>query len=234
MDNWIDYWNRKDSMENKQWQIQSRYVVNKICKEFSFDKDKDVLLDIGCGHGYIINGLSGFVKQAYGVDTSEINIDMNKDKFRGTKNLFFYKLPIDDYLGIDKLPIKNVTHAIIVSVIQYYKSLDEVRLLISNLKKIMAQGGTLLLADLQIDYSLIKDIVGVLLGGLASGTFFLKLFEIASGKHNIYTRIRAKNPILTMTRKDLEMICKQENVSLRFIKREMTTSWFRKSVTIKF
>jgi hypothetical protein len=92
----------------------------------------------------------------------------------------------------------------------------------------------MVLAVLLIDYNLLKYILGVLLCGLVLGTFFAKLFEMASRKYNKYTRIRAKNPLLTMTRKDLEKICAEEKVSLRFIKRKMTVSWFRTSAIIEF
>jgi SAM-dependent methyltransferase len=235
MNNWIDYWNRKESMQDKFWQKQAYFSAAQICKEMKFDKENSVLLDIGCGHGFVIERLAPFVKQAYGIDTSDINIKAAKERFCDKDNLAFYSLLPDRYLDIDKLNLQPVTHIICISVLQYYKSLEEICQLLANMKKIVAGGGgPVLLADLLIDYNFVKDSLGILWGDFLSGLLFSNLKEVFSTKHShIYSKVRQQSPLLTIKHGDLEKICKQENASLTFLKHNVTACRFRKSAIIE-
>ena len=225
-DNWIDYWNRKDSMTGQLWRSQSDFFVSRLTQEMTIGAE-DVILDIGCGQGHVIANLAPNVREAHGADTSEHSLAQARKAYENVTNLRFHALPPDNYLALDRLPVRNVTRILCVSVVQYYHSLEELRTLIANAKRIAAPGCLMLIADLLVDYSLYKDILGVLLGGLQSGTFLAKLREVISGNHNLYARIRANNPLLTMTRQDLEAICAQENTTLRFIRGNLTGNLFR-------
>ena len=225
-DNWIDYWNREDSMTGKLWSAQADFFVRRVTREVRFGSD-DVVLDIGCGQGHVIAALASKVREAHGADTSEHSVAQSRERHNDVKNLHFHALPKDDYLALDRLPVRNVTRILCVSVVQYYRSLEELRALIAGAKSVAAPGCLMLIADLLVDYSLYKDILGVLLGGLESGTFLAKLREVVSGNHNLYARIRAKNPMLTMTRQDLEAICAEENTKLSFIPGNVTGNLFR-------
>ncbi len=224
--NWIEYWNQKDSMTGGLWQAQADFFVRQASRELSFGPD-DVLLDIGCGNGYVTASLATRVKEAHGADTSEVSVEQSRERYEGIPNLSFHTLPQDDYLDLESLPVRGVTRMICVSVVQYYKSLDELRRLIANAKRVAAPSCRMLIADLLVDYNIYKDVTGVLLGGLQSGTFFAKLKEVVSGNHSLYSRIRAANPVLTMKKSDLEEICRAEGVKLRLITRNVTGNCFR-------
>ncbi len=224
--NWVEYWNRQSSMAGALWQAQAAFFVRQIQKELAFGP-QDVLLDIGCGNGHVIAALAPLAREAHGADTSESSVQNASKRYAHIPGLRFHKLDPSDYLAVDALPLAGVTRMLCVSVVQYYKSLDELALLIARAKKIAAPGCVLLLADLLTDYNLYKDIAGVLLGGVQSGTFFAKLREVFSGSHSLYARIRANNPVLTMTRRDLENICAAQGLPLRFLSRNLTGNLFR-------
>ena len=230
--NWIDYWNRKDSMTGELWQAQADFFVRQVSREVTFGPE-DVVLDIGCGNGHVIAALAGRVKEAHGADTSQVSVDQSAARYASVPNLHFHTLPPDDYLALDALPMRGVTRMLCVSVVQYYKSIDELRGLIARAKSIAAPGCLLLVADLLVDYNLYKDIAGVLLGGIESGTFFAKLREVVSGNHSLYARIRAENPVLTMKKSDVQAICAAEGVRLRFIPRNLTGNCFRAHALIE-
>lgn len=230
--NWIDYWNRKDSMTGELWQAQADFFVRQVSREVTFGPE-DVVLDIGCGNGHVIAALATRVKEAHGADTSQVSVDQSAARYASVPNLHFHTLPPDDYLALDTLPMRDVTRMLCVSVVQYYKSINELRGLIARAKSIAAPGCLLLVADLLVDYNLYKDIAGVLLGGIESGTFFAKLREVVSGNHSLYARIRAENPVLTMKKSDVEAICAAEGVQLRFIPRNLTGNCFRAHALIE-
>jgi SAM-dependent methyltransferase len=226
MNNWIMYWDRRDSMSGALWQAQADCFTRRIRREIPFGPE-DVLLDIGCGNGHVTAALAELVREAHGADTSAYTIEQAGMRYKNRGNLHFHILSPEAYLDIDKLPLGNVTRILCVSVVQYYASLAELRTLIANAKRLAAPGCLMLLADLLIDYSLCKDIFGVLLGGLRSGTLCAKLREAVSGRHSLYARIRSENPVLTMTRRDVEEVCAAEAVSLQFIPRNLTGNCFR-------
>lgn len=231
-DNWIDYWNRKDSMTGDLWRAQADFFVRRVEREMSFGPE-DIVLDIGCGQGHVIAALASRVREAHGADTSEQSLEQSRRRYAELDNLLFHSLPREDYLALDHLPVRNVTRILCVSVVQYYRSLNELRTLIAKAKGVAAPGCLMLLADLLVDYSLYKDILGVLLGGLQSGTFRAKLREVTSGNHSLYARIRSKNPVLTMTRHDLETICANEDTVLRFLPGNITGNRFRAHALIE-
>lgn len=225
-DNWVSYWNRKDAMTGSLWQAQSAFFVRQVLREIAFGPD-DILLDLGCGNGHVTAGLAPYVKEAHGADTSVQAVHQARKLFAAVPNLHFHEVPPDRYLELDALPPRGVTRIVCVSVVQYYASLDEVRQLIARAKSIAAPGCRMLIADLLTEYTLHKDIAGVLLGGVHSGTFFAKLHEVLSGNHSLYARIRACNPVLTMSREDIRQLCAAEGVGLRFIGRNLTGNMFR-------
>ncbi len=233
MANWIDYWNHKDTMSGEFWKKQADFFARQVMREIPFGPE-DVVLDIGCGKGHVLAALAPHIKEGLGVDTSAACVAEAAARYSAVSNLRFQELPLDDYLAVDTLPLKNVTRILCVSVVQYYKSLDELHALIRNAKKVAAPGCRMLIADLLIDYNLIKDISGVLLGGLLSGMFFDKAREAFSGNHSLYKSTRDSNPVLTMSRKDVEGMCAAEKASLRFIRRNLTGNCFRGHALVTF
>ncbi len=232
MAGWIDYWNRKDTMSGEFWRKQAFFFADQIIREIPFGPD-DVVLDIGCGKGHVLAALASRIREGIGLDTSAACIEESIARYGTTGNLRFQTLP-QDYLAIDSLSLKPPTRILCVSVAQYYKSLDELQTLIRNARKIAAPGCRMLIADLLTDYNLIKDITGVLWGGLLSGMFVDKVREAFSGKHALYKRIRSDNPVLTMRRRDVKEICAAEKASLRFISRNLTGNCFRDHALLSF
>lgn len=223
---WVEYWNREDAMEGNAWIRQSEFIARRIREEFSFT-DTDALLDLGCGRGHVVAALAPFLREAHGADTSVHCIAEAGKRYARIPNLFFHHLDPESYPEIDRLPPRGLNFIFCISVLQYYKSIGEVRTLIARAKKIAAPGCRLLFADLLIDYNIYKDVAGVLLGGMTAGIFLARLREIFSGKHNLYARIRSENPVLTMRWKDLEDICAAEGARLRRIRRNLTGNLFR-------
>jgi SAM-dependent methyltransferase len=230
--NWIEYWNQDGAMSGPVWQAYTEYFIKEFTEEFSLTPD-DVLLDIGCGNGRITASLAKFVHKAYGADTSANCLEQANSSYAAGDKLSFFQLAPDNYLALDSLPIAPPTYIICVSIVQYYRSLDELRTLIASCKKIAAPGGRLVLVDLLIDHKPLKDALGVLLGAFKTGTFLLRLREIFAGAYSSYTETRASNHLLSMTRKQLEDICALEGVKLKFIKRDFVGTSFRPSALIE-
>ncbi|MDR1946495.1 MAG: class I SAM-dependent methyltransferase [Desulfovibrio sp.] len=231
-DDWAEYWNRGEAMDGALWQAQSDFFVDRIRREMAFGPG-DILLDIGCGKGYVTGALAPLLREAHGADTSTHALEEARLRCAALPNLSFHRLDPDAYLDIHRLPVKDVSIIFCISVVQYYKNIGEVRTLIANAKKIASPGCLMLLADLLVDYNFCLDVAGVLLGGLESNTFLAKLREVFSGKHKLYGRTRAEHPVLTMRRAEFEDACAAEKVRARFIRRNLTGNRFRTHALIE-
>ena len=230
---WIEYWNRQNAMTGDLWTAQAAFFVRQVCKELPFQAH-DVLLDVGCGAGHVTAMLAPMVQHAYGADTSAHCVEQAASSHAAIPNLRFLQLPPEDYTALDKMPLSGVTRILCVSVLQYYKSPDEIRSLVHNAKAIAAPGCRMLLADLLVDYALWKDVAGVLLGGLASGTFLAKLKELVSGNHSVYKATRSQNPVLTLGRDVIPGIAAAEGLKCRFIPANLTGNYFRAHALLEF
>ena len=74
--------------------------IIKLFNKLSIDISKSIILDIGCGNGFFVFGLSKYCKNIIGIDPS---IYMIKDAIHNNKilnynNIKFINISIDDYL----------------------------------------------------------------------------------------------------------------------------------------
>ncbi|MDR3049402.1 MAG: hypothetical protein LBV16_06165, partial [Elusimicrobiota bacterium] len=184
--------------------------------------------------GGLVSQLSPFVKTAYGADTSDLNIENNKRKYSNIRNLSFFSLSPNAYTQIAQLPIQEKPTIITcISVLQYYKSLDEIGQLIENAKKIASPNCIMILIDLLADINVIKDFAYSVIGSIFAKTFWAQVQEVFSGRYGKCPTLRKKQPLLTMKRTELENLCAAHKVSLKFIKRKMTQDFARTNVALE-
>jgi len=169
--NWLDYWNKKNVWTNSSlWKKNSEIFYKKTSRILQYDK-KQKVLDIGCGSGDLINKILDQVEQIYCLDTSEEYINICKIKFSTKKNVTVIKLG-KNYTDLSFL--KNIKFSIIIvnSVLQYYKSQDEVINLIKSIKSIASVNAKLLIADLHVVTNIRKSYLSLILNSIINSYFW--------------------------------------------------------------
>jgi SAM-dependent methyltransferase len=149
-ENWIDYWSQDDFWRDSfLWEINSRLFFKRASRIIEFKKT-DCVLDIGCGPGYSEIFFAPLVKSIYAVDVARQFVDICSDRCRNYSNVSAGYLRKDDYTNLEecKGPFSVI---FCVSVVQYYRNMNEIEVLISSVKKIASPGARMLIADMPLE-----------------------------------------------------------------------------------
>ena len=142
MINWKNIWDGKskknflDSMGKSSYNlIQFLIYLKTIEKNLKGLNEKDVLLDCGCGYGYLSLIFSPFVKRIYCFDYSKKMIKRGKKFLKQTDNIKIYN---DDILTFKNTRKQKVqfNKVLVGSVFQYLKNYDELEYSLKNLFEI--------------------------------------------------------------------------------------------------
>ena len=131
--NWLNYWDKKNIWTKSYlWKKNNEIFFKKTLDIFNYSKN-DKILDIGCGNGDFCEKVSNKVNQIYCLDVSREYINICKKRFANNQNVRVLKI---DKQYTDLSFVKGVNFSIIIanSVVQYYRSQNEVVDLVKSVK----------------------------------------------------------------------------------------------------
>jgi ubiquinone/menaquinone biosynthesis C-methylase UbiE len=231
MCDWVNYWDKQDDADEKIRGINMDLFEKKTRDILNFGPG-DIVMDLGCGTGLLADRIKTKVEKVYCLDTSERYVNLCAEKFKNDKNVHVYKLK-DDYIDLSFLNDK-FTKIICLSVLQYYKSIEEITELVKNIKAISGPNLTILIADMPTHGSPVGDIFGNL--SLAAKYKYLWayikfLWKSITGN---YAAVRNKVGLLSLTDADLEHLAKSTDAQIRKIDRIITVNKNRAHFLLQF
>ena len=167
---WPIYWNKKNIWTNSDILKKNNEIFfNKTSNIFNYNK-KHTVLDIGCGNGDFAKKISDKVGLIYCLDTSQEFINLCKINVSNKNNIKILKLG-DDYTNLSFL--KNINFSIIIanSVVQYYKSQEEIIKLVKSVKKIAIKNAYFLIADMHVVTDKKKSYFKLIYNSMINGYF---------------------------------------------------------------
>ena len=173
---WPIYWNKKNIWTNSDiWKKNNEIFFNKTSNIFNYNK-KHTILDIGCGNGDFAKKISDKVGLIYCLDTSQEFINLCKINVSNKNNIKILKLG-NDYTNLSFL--KNINFSIIVanSVVQYYKSQEEIIKLVKSVKKIATKNAYFLIADIHVVTDKKKSYSKLIYNSMING-YFISLMKM--------------------------------------------------------
>jgi len=173
---WPIYWNKKNIWTNSDiWKKNNEIFFNKTSNIFNYNK-KHTVLDIGCGNGDFAKKISDKVGLIYCLDTSQEFINLCKINVSNKNNIKILKLG-DDYTNLSFL--KNINFSIIIanSVVQYYKSQEEIIKLVKSVKKIAIKNAYFLIADMHVVTDKKKSYFKLIYNSMING-YFISLVKM--------------------------------------------------------
>ena len=169
--NWLNYWNKKNIWtESDFWKKNNDIFFLKTSHIFNFSK-KNIVLDIGCGNGDFTNKVINKVDKIYCVDTSQEYVNICKTRFSNNKNVTVLKLG-NNYTDLSF--IKDIKFSIIIanSVVQYYRSQNEIIDLVKSVQKISAENARFLISDIEIFSDKKKSYLNLIYNSIVKRYFF--------------------------------------------------------------
>ena len=173
---WPIYWNKKNIWTNSDiWKKNNEIFFNKTSNIFNYN-NKHTVLDIGCGNGDFAKKISDKVGLIYCLDTSQEFINLCKINVSNKNNIKILKLG-NDYTNLSFL--KNINFSIIIanSVVQYYKSQEEIIKLVKSVKKIAIKNAYFLIADMHVVTDKKKSYFKLIYNSMING-YFISLMKM--------------------------------------------------------
>ena len=172
---WVEFWRREDVYRKADWVICQK-VFSRAIETIWRLRPTDRVLDVGCGPGYIAELLRGRVRSVCGLDISARYVEECRRKFRDVPGWEFFELP-PDYLDFRILDVRRFDRILCFSVVQYYRSLDEVLRLVDEVERYAAPGALLLLGDMafRTGHGILRSSMATLRKSLSEGFFWKQL-----------------------------------------------------------
>ena len=163
MSRWNEFWDQRFGCEHHMMAVQSGTLLAGVDRVAPFT-NRDVVLDYGCGPGYLVARLKDRVRRVYGVDTSTIQLEHARVLCGDAANVTLTAIqPGPQALrSLERLG-RDFDKIVCCSVLQYLKP-EDLDPLLATFVAMLKPGGQLVLADVLIgrDHSLVKDAAGLL------------------------------------------------------------------------
>lgn len=220
-DNWIDYWNTETLLTDAKWQKDMELFIKTTTPLLNYNA-QDVILDIGCGPGFLASLLTDRVKEIHCADTSERYLDICKKKFGKEQNIFFHKLSSKDYTDLSFLEANKFSIIICLSVIQYYKNINEVERLIKEVQRIALPGSRFLIADILTQEGFISDLWKLLKSSFRERYLIEALRFLVKARTSDYYKIRSLQGLLIIPVEQLEDLIAKLNLNAKILNTQLT------------
>lgn len=229
---WFDYWNQEDTPMLESMRKDREIFLGNSRRLIPFNK-KDVVLDIGCGPGLLEEYLKDKVKEIHCLDTSEYFIRILKKKFRKDSNIFIYQLSKAKFTELSFLKHKKFTIALCISVVSYYKNIDDFKKLIIEVQK-LCKGGICLITDIKVKRGTFGDALGLLKMSIKDNRFIESLKFLLKSRFSLYYTVRKKQDLLVIPEEELRKIIKELKLTAEILDVPLSLKSQRKHLLIRF
>lgn len=230
---WIDFWKTENVTSEKISQLNMDIFIKSTEQILEFN-DEDVVLDIGCGPGYLPASLKGRVKEIHCLDVSERYLDICRKKMGQYKNIFFHKLDENDYTDLSIVRGKTFSKIICLSVIQYYKNTYEVERLIEHVREIAVSGARFLIADIPTDTVPCSDIWSILKMGFRHKCTYDAMKQLIKARMSDYYELRSKVGLIVFSKDRMNNLIKKHNLDAEILNTQMTINKSRIHLLTRF
>jgi ubiquinone/menaquinone biosynthesis C-methylase UbiE len=232
-ENWINYWDTENIFTDKKWQKDMEIFIKSTFPLLNYNLE-DIVLDIGCGPGFLAMFLKDKVREIHCLDTSERYLNICKKRLSQEKSIFFYKIDENNYTDLSFLKTKKFTIIIMLSVIQYYKSISDVEKLIEEVRQVALPDSKFLIADIIVDNRMLSDIWSVLKTGFKE-KYLLETFKyLFRSITSRYFKIRNSLGLFSVSVKELQELIKKLNLNAEILNTKLTATINRKHLLIRF
>lgn len=223
MGNWIRFWKTQNVFTPLSFDKCMEIFIEGTESLLRYDKSDEVL-DIGCGPGALEARLKNRVTSIDALDVSENYLDFCRARFKGAPNLTFHRLDSSNYTELSAVGSKKFSLITCLSVIQYYRSKDDVEKLIRNTLQAAKPGARIFISDIPCRTSLVYEVFTHLYEGLKRRYFFKMLAMLARARFSDYTQVRKESGILSYSEAELRALADKLGVRAQILTQRLTTN----------
>jgi SAM-dependent methyltransferase len=217
---WVDYWD-SDLFSRAMMKSSTRFFVQRTKRVLKYGKE-DILLDFGCGPGYLEEFLAGTVGEMHGLDTSPRLIAECRENFGKNRNIYFHKLDRNHFSDLSIFEKEKFTIIICLSVVQYFNRQDDLEKLIRSVQKVSAPGALFLIADIPTSLHLFLDAFELLRSAFRERFFFMALRFILHSRFSEYYRVRSGRGLMSYPVPVLNQLIDTLDLDARILREQFT------------
>jgi len=230
---WVVYWNNKNFSSEKIYRMNMDIFIRATDPILGYH-NKDTVLDIGSGFGYLPAFLKNRVKEIHCLDVSEWFLDLSIKQFSQKKNIFFYKLDLDNYTDLSIVKDKTFSKIICLGVIPYYKNIEELERLIEEVRKVAAPGAKFIITDIPTDTKVYSGAWSLLKTGLSKLLLFEVIKQLIMYRISDYYKIRSSIGLLVLSKERINSLIQRLDLDADIISTPMTINKGRLHILIRF
>ncbi len=230
---WIDFWKTGNVTSERILQLNMDIFIKSTDPILNYNNE-DIVLDIGCGPGYLPAALTQRIKEIHSLDISERYLDICRNRLRQYKNVFFYKLDENNYTDLSVVKGKKFSKIICLSVIQYYKNSHEVEKLIKEVQGITLPGAKFLIADIPTNTTTYSDIWSILKMGFTEKCMYESIRNLIKHRISDYYQLRSKVGLLVFSKDRMNNLMQKHNLDAEILTTQMTINKSRMHLLIRF
>jgi ubiquinone/menaquinone biosynthesis C-methylase UbiE len=230
---WVDFWQSDPRVEEKIAEANIQFFLHAVQPFLTF-RPSDKILDVGIGEGLLAYHLANRVKKIYCMDISKGQLERARIRLRGFHNIQFGVLNPVRYTDFSHLSGHRFDKVFFLSVIQYYKSMDEVSTVLDEVKKIVGKHGILVIADIPQGKTRFADLFSLVSFSLKMGIVTECIRHIMAFFFSRYRSVSANQPLLTPSEKDISLLLHKKNMEGIITNKRLTLNKNRLHVFVRF
>jgi SAM-dependent methyltransferase len=230
---WIEYWKRGDSSSETVSKINIDFFLKATSKIMEFNCN-DIVLDVGSGYCHLAVALKDFVKEIHCADISEFYLRRGIEELAGVDNVFFHKLKEDEYTELGLLGFTTFSKIVSLSVVQYYRGIEELEDLISEVGKLADRNAKFLIADIPTSKPGFMDVLKTIVHAGLNRKFTDACLLFLKGFFGTYRQASRQVGLLTLTRAQIKEMAERLHLKFQILDDPLTTNFGRVHLLIEF
>jgi 2-polyprenyl-3-methyl-5-hydroxy-6-metoxy-1,4-benzoquinol methylase len=204
---WGNFWKDQRQSFYAVMKMATTYFVSKFEQQYPL-QPADEIFDYGCGPGFVADSLAGKPVQLTGADINDFFIEECRKNHPDSRFIVITTDAANNKKILDStLKGKQFDHILLLSIIQYFKSSNDLDAVISMLRSYLKPQGKLIIADvLDENTSSIKDAFSLFIHCIKKGRIGAFVGFISYLLFSDYRKISKQNRLLLVSEQTIRDI----------------------------
>jgi 2-polyprenyl-3-methyl-5-hydroxy-6-metoxy-1,4-benzoquinol methylase len=215
INHWSSFWKKPNDAFDDVMRVSTDFFYNELNRRFPLSPGNSIL-DYGCGPGFLVSNLVRSNVAVTAVDINKHFIKQNKIAFPSTEMIEIsedtsatFKILSEKFLG------KLFDQIVLLSIVQYFKSKQEVEDVVGFLSRYLKPEGKLIVADvLHENTSSARDAIGVFIQCVRRGRVFAFGKFILYLMFSDYRKISRENKLLLLSSDFVDQMAARYSMSV--------------------